>query len=215
MFVGLPTLVGSWLMPIYGLTQHAGLSENVLDHRLNCRTVYMNRINRFLYWNMNYHIEHHMFPLVPYHALPRLYQEMKADCPPAYKGIAHAFREIIPTLRKQVKDPYFAERKLPEGAGTGIQPGHLFKASVNDVDEKGFVRICQKDEITSGEVVRFDLDDQTFAVYNLGEGKYHMTEGGCTHGNSHLSDGLIVGDQIECSKHNDRFKISDFRFVIL
>ncbi len=43
MFVGLPNLYGSWLMPIYGHTQHAGLAENVLDHRLNCRTVYMNR----------------------------------------------------------------------------------------------------------------------------------------------------------------------------
>jgi len=48
MFVGLPTLYGSWLMPIYGYTQHAGLAENVLDHRLNCRTVYMNRLHRYL-----------------------------------------------------------------------------------------------------------------------------------------------------------------------
>ena len=42
MFIGLPNLYGAWLMPIYGYTQHAGLAENVLDHRLNCRTVYMN-----------------------------------------------------------------------------------------------------------------------------------------------------------------------------
>lgn len=34
-FIGLPTFVGSWLMPVYGLTQHAGLAENVLDHKLN------------------------------------------------------------------------------------------------------------------------------------------------------------------------------------
>ena len=210
MFIGLPTLFGTWLMPLYGLTQHAGLSENVLDHRLNCRTVYMNRVNRFLYWNMNYHIEHHMFPLVPYHALPRLHEEMKNDCPPAYGGIAEAFREIIPTLRKQVKDPsYFVVRTLPEGAGTGIQPGHLFKASMDEADENGLVRICHVDDLVSGEVVRFDLDDQTFAVYKLGEGRYYMTEGVCTHGNSHLSDGLIVGEQIECSKHNGRFNISD------
>ena len=65
MFVGLPNLYGSWLMNVYSLTQHAGLAENVLDHRLNCRTVYMNRVHRFLYWNMNYHVEHRMFPLVP------------------------------------------------------------------------------------------------------------------------------------------------------
>ena len=41
------------------------------------RTVYMNPVLRFLYWNMNYHIEHHMFPMVPYHALPKLHEEMK------------------------------------------------------------------------------------------------------------------------------------------
>ena len=28
-----------------GLTQHAGLAEDVLDHRLNCRTVYMNPVS--------------------------------------------------------------------------------------------------------------------------------------------------------------------------
>ena len=69
MFIGLPTIYGSWLMPVYGHTQHAGLAENVLDHRLNCRTVKMNLVNRYLYWNMNFHVEHHMFPLVPYHIL--------------------------------------------------------------------------------------------------------------------------------------------------
>ena len=45
MFIGLSSIYGVWLMPIYGYTQHAGLAENVLDHRLNCRTVYMNPIN--------------------------------------------------------------------------------------------------------------------------------------------------------------------------
>ena len=35
------------------------------------RTVLMNPVSRFIYWNMNYHVEHHMFPMVPYHALPQ------------------------------------------------------------------------------------------------------------------------------------------------
>ena len=34
----------------------------------------MNAVNRFLYWEMNYHVEHHMFPLVPYRNLGRLHQ---------------------------------------------------------------------------------------------------------------------------------------------
>ena len=81
LLIGLPNLFGNWLMPIYGLTQHAGLAENVLDHRLNCRTVYMNGLNRFLYWNMNYHVEHHMFPLVPTTPCPDCTSWSKPTCP--------------------------------------------------------------------------------------------------------------------------------------
>jgi fatty acid desaturase len=114
MYVGLPTLYGSWLMVIFGLTQHAGLDEDVLDHRLNCRTVYMNPVFRYLYWNMNYHVEHHMFPLVPYHALPALHQEMRDDIPPAYRGLIETYREIIPALLRQAKDPtFYVKRPLP------------------------------------------------------------------------------------------------------
>ena len=79
MLIGLPRIYGCWHMVMCGLLQHGGLADNVLDHRLNSRTVYMNPISRFIYWNMNYHIEHHMFPMVPYHALPRLHELVKAD----------------------------------------------------------------------------------------------------------------------------------------
>ena len=83
----------------FGLTQHAGLAEDVLDHRLNSRTVYMNPIFRFLYWNMNYHVEHHMFPMVPYHALPRLHEAMQARLPAALSQYARvAYREIISAI---------------------------------------------------------------------------------------------------------------------
>ena len=115
MLVGvLPTMYGSWLQLLFGLTQHAGLDEDVLDHRLNSRTVMMNPVFRFLYWNMNYHVEHHMFPLVPYHALPRLHEAIRHDCPPAYPSLLDAFREIVPAVLRQAKDPsYFVRRELP------------------------------------------------------------------------------------------------------
>lgn len=117
MVVGLPSLYGSWLMVVFGLTQHAGLAEDVLDHRLNSRTVYMNPVFRYLYWNMNYHVEHHMFPMVPYHALPALHEELRADMPPAYRGLWEAYREIIPAVLRQTKDPsYFVKRPLPATA---------------------------------------------------------------------------------------------------
>lgn len=117
MLIGLPTLYGGWLTIIFGVTQHAGLSEDVLDHRLNSRTVYMNPISRFLYWNMNYHVEHHMFPMVPYHALPALHEAIKAECPPAYPSLFAAYQEIIPAVLRQLRDPsYHVVRTLPQSA---------------------------------------------------------------------------------------------------
>jgi fatty acid desaturase len=100
-----------------GIAQHAGLAEDTLDHRLNSRTVYMNPVLRFIYWNMNYHIEHHMFPMVPYHQLPALHQEMKPYCPEPYPSVLAAYREIIPALLRQAREPgWSVERKLPDSA---------------------------------------------------------------------------------------------------
>ena len=116
-FIGLPSFFGAWLSLFFGLTQHSGLPENVLDHRLNCRTIYMNPVFRFLYWNMNYHAEHHMFPMVPFHALPQLHAAIKDQCPTPYTGTMAAYREIIPAVLRQLKEPaYSVQRNLPESA---------------------------------------------------------------------------------------------------
>ena len=113
-YVIFPCFAGAWLHTFFGLTQHAGLPENVLDHRLNCRTVTMNPVLRFLYWNMNYHIEHHMYPMVPCHALPQLHEAMRADCPAPYPGVLAAYREIVPALWRQAREPHWSvQRPLP------------------------------------------------------------------------------------------------------
>lgn len=117
MFVALPLVYGTWFVNLLTMTQHLGLNEDVLDHRLNSRTLYTNRIVRFLYWNMNYHVEHHMFPMVPYHALPALHEEMKSDCPPASPSFPAALKEVFVALWKQRKDPtYTVQRTLPDSA---------------------------------------------------------------------------------------------------
>jgi fatty acid desaturase len=117
MLIGLPRLYGCWHMVMTGLIQHCGLDENVTDHRLNTRTVYMNPISRWIYWNMNYHIEHHMFPMVPYHALPKLHAVIKDDLPAPNTSILDAYREAIPAILRQAEDPDYAIRKpLPPTA---------------------------------------------------------------------------------------------------
>ena len=113
LLIGGPKIYGAWFQLFCGLTQHVGLADDVLDHRLNSRTVYMNPLFRFMYWNMNYHLEHHMYPMVPYYNLPALHREIAADCPPPYRSMLHAYREMIPTLLAQRKNASVVIRRSP------------------------------------------------------------------------------------------------------
>jgi fatty acid desaturase len=115
LLIGGPRLYGSWHFNMTGILQHAGLRENVTDHRLNTRTVMMNPISRFLYLNMNYHIEHHMFPMVPYYHLPALHSLIKHDLPPPSPSIFAAYAEILPILRRQLRgENVYLEREVPQ-----------------------------------------------------------------------------------------------------
>lgn len=117
MLIGLPRFYGAWHMVLTGMTQHAGLADNAIDHRLNSRTVYMNPVSRFIYWNMNYHVEHHMFPTVPYHQLPALHERLKDDFPAPSPSMLAAYREFLPVLWRQRKEPdYYLRRPLPTTA---------------------------------------------------------------------------------------------------
>lgn len=117
MFVVLPTFYGNILALLFGICQHLGLYEDVLDHRLNTRTMYLNPVFRFLYWNMNYHVEHHMFPMVPYHALPKLHEEMKFDIPTPRPSLYAALKEVVIAILRQKQDPtYVVEKPLPPTA---------------------------------------------------------------------------------------------------
>ncbi len=118
MLVGVgPAVLGSWHLILTGLLQHTGMADNVIDHRLNTRTVLMNPVSRFLYWNMNYHVEHHMFPMVPYHALPKLHAAIRDDLPAPNRGFVDGLREVARALRRQLTEPeYRIEKTLPETA---------------------------------------------------------------------------------------------------
>ncbi len=126
--IGGPRIYGSWHTVMVGLIQHGGLAEDVLDHRLNSRSVLINPISRWIYWNMNYHVEHHMFPMVPYHALPALRARIKDDLPPPNTSIADAYREMLGSLWRQRTEPgYYVRKTLPPGA-------RPYREDLHDID---------------------------------------------------------------------------------
>jgi fatty acid desaturase len=118
LYFPLGRMYGGWLHQLLALTQHSGLAEDVRDHRLNTRTIKLNPFFRFLYFNMNYHIEHHMFPMVPFHALPKLHEHVQQDLPRTYNGLLDVYKEMLPALIRQSHDAdYFLVRELPDPAG--------------------------------------------------------------------------------------------------
>ena len=99
---------------VWGLTQHMGLKEDTKDHRHSTRSVRLNPILSFIYWKMEYHIEHHMFPMVPSYNLPKLYELIKDQLPPP-QSLFEAYSEIIPAIMKKIKNPeYFIPVNVPD-----------------------------------------------------------------------------------------------------
>ena len=64
---------------------------------------------------------------------------------------------------------------------------------------------CAVDDIAAEDVIRFDHGNRTFAIFRSPDDQYFATDGHCTHERTHLADGLVMDDIIECPKHNGRF----------
>ena len=68
-----------------------------------------------------------------------------------------------------------------------------------------FIDACATSEIDEEDLIRFDHDGATYAIYHGPDGKFYATSGLCTHENVHLADGLVMDFVIECPKHNGQF----------
>ncbi len=80
-FLVLPRILGAPVMLLFTLIQHVETQENspsILESTRSFRTTWL---GRFLYLNMNNHVEHHLYTQMPFHALPALSEAVKDRCP--------------------------------------------------------------------------------------------------------------------------------------
>lgn len=107
-------LYGGWLLYLLNNTQHVGLRNHVPDFRLCCRTIRVNPFLRFVYWQMNYHTEHHMYAGVPCYNLGKLHAEIRDALPPCPDGLVATWKHIGEIMARQKADPaYQYEAPLP------------------------------------------------------------------------------------------------------
>lgn len=119
LFLWGPRFYANWLNFFGFLSQHAGLAEDSYDHRLNTRTFRMNPVLEFLYANMNYHIEHHLYPLIPYYNLPKLHVQIKDQLPYTYRSLSEVTLAVLPVMWRQAQDAGYFERRVLPGSPRG------------------------------------------------------------------------------------------------
>lgn len=90
----LPVLVGQPFLRLYLLAKH-GDCPRVANMFENTRTTFTNRIVRFLAWNMPYHVEHHVWPAVPFHRLPEVHGMIKEELQVTAEGYVAFTREYL------------------------------------------------------------------------------------------------------------------------
>lgn len=92
-----PAMLGQPWLRLYLMAEHTGCPL-VPDMLRNSRTTLTNGVVRYFAWNMPYHSEHHSFPAVPFHALPRLHQRLAPFLGKTASGYIAAQREILKGL---------------------------------------------------------------------------------------------------------------------
>jgi len=97
-------IAGQWVVQLFINSQHMCMREEVADHRYSTRSLACGALTRLLYWNMNFHIEHHLYPGVPFHALPTLNRLVASQLPVPSSGALMANMEILRVIRAQRVD---------------------------------------------------------------------------------------------------------------
>ena len=93
----LPLAVGQPFLRFVLLAEHTGCTydDNPLD---NTRTTLTLWPLRFLMWNMPYHAEHHLYPSIPFHALPDAHGLLKDKFATVDAGYVRVNQDIVQSM---------------------------------------------------------------------------------------------------------------------
>jgi fatty acid desaturase len=78
LFVFAPMVTGLYVASVLrSVTEHHDVTEG--SEWTNARSIVTHPLLEFFWSNVNYHLEHHLYPSVPYHALPELRRALEPD----------------------------------------------------------------------------------------------------------------------------------------
>ena len=95
----LPLALGQPLLRFFLLAEHSGC-EFCADGTRNTRTTLTNPLVRWLMWNMPFHSEHHLYPSLPFHALPPAHRWIGPKIHHCDRGYLAVHRQLLQNLSK-------------------------------------------------------------------------------------------------------------------
>ncbi|GLH80745.1 rhizopine catabolism protein [Bradyrhizobium sp. SSBR45G] len=96
----LPLLLGQLILRPYLYAEHTGC-DHAKSAFHNTRTTFTTRAVHWLTWNMPYHVEHHAYPAVPFHALPKLHEIVDGEIKHRGQGYIEVTRQTRAWFRAQ------------------------------------------------------------------------------------------------------------------
>jgi len=87
-----PMVLSAWTLRLYLLAEHT-LLPHVPDMLENTRTMKTNALVRWFAWQMPYHVEHHVFPAIPFHRLHEACDRIAPRHRHLIPGYWHFFKE--------------------------------------------------------------------------------------------------------------------------
>lgn len=69
-----------------------------------------------------------------------------------------------------------------------------------------WIDIMDAESVPRADVVAVNIHGKEIAVYEV-DGEVFATDNKCTHGEGRLSDGFLLGNEIECPLHQGRFDV--------
>lgn len=103
-FVTLAWAIGRPFEQFWHATKHIGRPYNVNDHRINTRSVKVNWFIKQIFWGLDDHVDHHLYPGVPSRNLPKLHDLIK-DGLPDPDNVFGCWAEMFEIAKEKDTDP--------------------------------------------------------------------------------------------------------------
>ncbi len=94
-YLVIPVFLGQITTVAFGLIQHVEMAENAASILDSTRSFRTNAFVSFLYLNMENHVEHHLYPQVPFYSLPALHEAIKDQLPEPDPGFWRTSLEAL------------------------------------------------------------------------------------------------------------------------